>query len=155
MSAEEKEELRREDLRKRAKGLRLKITDAPENVADTLAAFPVGTESEREEILRFLWQIMIHEMPGDDAVFKYVSLLEALPHSKKTGSVLERMKTELRAAGHEDEEEKKRYLAREKKKLAAMGISGSAVVPKLPADMKSGAMFLGKLETLKKELLAG
>jgi hypothetical protein len=152
LSAEERANLHQEDLRKRARGLKLKLIREPERLEEIFAPFSGETGDDRRFPESFLWELMIEEMPADSTVFKFLDLMEKLPGAQSRSQVLQRLRGAFKEAAKNQVIDKKRTLNREKKKLAALGISGGAVIPKVPKEDFPSGEFLERIAALRREL---
>ncbi len=154
LSREEKESFHAEELRKRANGFRVRLLDDPSKAEEILSRLNNESENDRQLLHSLLWNAMVEALPADDAVLKYLHIMEMLPAGMAKNAILHELcssfKSWLRTRGTD----RQKTLAREKKKLAAFGISGSAVVPKIPkgSDVEHG--FEQELKKFKKELLS-
>jgi hypothetical protein len=154
LSQEEKEHLRTEELRKRANGFKIRLLDDPSRADEILAALDNEPERNRLVLHSFLWNTMLETLPADDEILKYLHLMEMLPAGKANIAKLRDLRASFKSWLKTRGADRKKVLAREKKKLAAAGISGSAVVPKIPKGSSEERGFEQELGKLKKELLA-
>jgi hypothetical protein len=154
LSQEEKESLHMEELRKRANGFKIRLLDDLSRADEILAAFDNEPESDRQVLHSFLWSTMLETLPADDEILKYLHLMEMLPAGKVKASKLHELRASFKSWLKTRGTDRKKVIAREKKKLAAAGISGSAVVPKIPKGSGVERGFEQELGKLKKELLA-
>jgi hypothetical protein len=152
LSAEERADLRQEDLRKRARGLKLKLRQDPNRAEEILSPLSEEPADDRRFLESCLWELMIEEMPTDAKTLKYLDLMEKLPGAQARTQALQRLRDAFREVTKSDVIDKKKILTREKKRLAALGISGSAVVPKIPKENVLGGEFLERIELLRREL---
>jgi hypothetical protein len=152
LSAEERADLRQEDLRKRARGLKLKLVQAPDRAEEILSPLSEESAEDRRFLESYLWELMIGEMPTDAKTLKYLDLMEKLPGAQARRQALQRLRDAFREVAKSDVIDKKKILTREKKRLAALGISGSAVLPKIPKENILGGEFLERIESLRREL---
>ena len=152
LSGEERETIRREDMRKRAKGLKLRLTADPERAEEILATLNSEPEEDRNLLESFLWELMVEEMPTDATIFKSLDLLEKLPEARTKTHALQTLRHLCKDMMKDQVLDKKKLLTREKKKLAAMGISGTAVIPKLPKENAISPEFLARMSELRKAL---
>ena len=79
--------------------------------------------------------------------------MEMLPAGKAKAPTLHELRTSFKSRLKARGEDRKKVLAREKKKLAAAGISGSAVVPKISKGLGAEQGFEEELGRFKRELL--
>jgi hypothetical protein len=152
LSEEERESIRREDLKKRAAGLRLKLTQEPQLADEILSSLAQESGADRRLLESYLWELMIDAIPKDGKVFKYLDLMEKLPGAEERLPALRRLREALKDLTKHQVVDKKKIVTREKKKLAALGISGSAVVPKIPKEGVASEDFLPIIEQFKREL---
>jgi hypothetical protein len=152
LSAEERANLHQEDQRKRVKGLKLKLVQEPERVEEILAPLSNETGDDRLLLESLLWELMIEEMPLDSRVFKYLDLMENLPGAQSRAQVLHRLRDTFKEVAKNQVIDKKKTLNREKKKLAALGISGGAVIPKVPKEDIPSGNFLERIAALSRDL---
>jgi len=152
LSEEEKESLRKEELGKRAKGFRIKLLDAASEADDILAPLGNEPEADRKLLFSYLWNEMADGIPADHHAQKHLDIMEKLPQATAKGELLNRFRELDKRFSKDQKKDKHKILAHEKKKLAALGISGTAVVPKMPLETEEDAEHLTQLEDLKKKL---
>lgn len=155
LSADEKESLRREEFSKRAKGLRLKLLDNPAGVDEILSALGAESEEDRTLLQTLLWEEMAQAVPADESALPQLQLLRKLPQGESKASILAQMRSFIKARLKDRSRDRRAILMREEKKLAAFGISGTAVVPKIPKQSLLGRDSLEVWERLKAELRDG
>ncbi|MFH1115309.1 MAG: hypothetical protein V1792_15470 [Pseudomonadota bacterium] len=153
LSKEEKEDLRKEDLRRKARGLRLRVMDDPSACDDILQALQRDAAEDRSLLESLLWEELVREMPLDARVFGHLDLLEKMPQAGKTGPLLREARESFKNASKDRTKDRKKILIREAKRLAGLGISGSAVVPKLPPDSDTGGELTRAIEKFRGQLL--
>jgi hypothetical protein len=153
LSDKEREDLHAEELLKKAKGLKLKIVDDPDSYSRVLDLTDFAEEKDRKAVESKLWELLIQDIPEDDSVYNYLRMLIKLPLAGSRAPVIDRMRHELRSVTKESAADKKKFLNRERKKLADIGISGSAVVPRLPKDFGLGAEFKEAIAKYRSELM--
>lgn len=154
LSDGERERLRREELAKRAKGLRLKLMRDPSRVDEIRASIEEQSASDREVLDSLFWAEMVENMPEDkELLLPYLELLERLPQARGKHAVFGKIRDTLKAHTKDKSADKKSQAARERKRLADAGISGSAVVPRLVADGTDGSRFVTAVNLLKKSLV--
>ncbi len=153
LSEDEKEDLRREDFRKKARGLRLRLMDNPSNSDDILSVLQQESEGDRQILEALLWEELVREMPANTHIFQHLDLLEKIPQAEKDKSILREARESFKEATKSRAKDKKKILLREKKKLASWGISGSSVVPKLPSDFDAGDDLARLVEQYKYRIL--
>jgi hypothetical protein len=153
LSSEEKEIYRKEELEKKAKGFRLKLLEDATRADQLLASIEAEPEENRNLLRSMIWKSMVEGLMDDENPIKYLDLLEKLPQAREKRSVLKEARAALNAAMKDKSKDRKKVLIREKKKLASFGISGSAVVPKMPKRTGSGSEFGETVERFRKKLL--
>ncbi len=154
LSREEKEDVRREEMSKRAKGLRLKLLEAPDDVQAALASMTDVPEEDRQLIMDLLWVQMVQAIPSDERALKHLSIMADLPQGPGKADVLNKVRSVLRSGIKHRHADRKKMLNTERKRLASFGISGTAVVPRLPKNAVLDAATMSELDHLKKDLLS-
>jgi hypothetical protein len=154
LSSEERESLRKEDLRKRARGFKIKLLESPSAVEEMSSALEDYPPEDRDLLQDLVWEEMVESLPVDREILHHIELMEKLRQGKSKGPTLREIRSRFKTLIKDQADERHKILARERKKLAALGISGSAVVPKIPAQTSLQADFSSDLESLKRELLA-
>ncbi len=155
MSPQEKEQLRQEELAKRARGLQVKLLDNPDNTKEILTPLESMGEEERAGLERLLWKGLVHDLPPDREALKYVAILRRLTPAQTKQRVLDKIESDLKSIAKAHGSDEKKALARERKRLASFGISGSAVIPKISGQSLAGPESQRLAEDLKKRLLDG
>ena len=153
LSSDEKERLHKEDLRKRAKGFKIKLLQTTSTTEDVLSPLDEYAPEDQKLLQDLIWREMVESLPFDREILQHIDLMEKLPQSKPKGPILREIRSRFKTLLKDQAEERQKILAREKKKLAAVGISGSAVAPKIPSQSGLHADFLSDLESLKRGLL--
>jgi hypothetical protein len=153
LSSEERHRLRREELRKMAKGFRLKLLGNPTDAEQILSALDSESPEEREVLEFLLWQEMVQDLPADKEILNHLDAMRHLPQAAKKSHLLAELRTEFKAGQKGAAEDRKKTVAREKKKLAALGISGSAVIPKISKESEAGSDAVSLVATYQKQLL--
>jgi hypothetical protein len=154
LSKQERDDLNREELRKRAKGLKLKLTEDSSRATEILSSLKDESSENQKILVSFLWEFMLDELAQNEEFSKYMDLLEKLPGAQDKIQILNRLRSAHKSQVKDQQENKKKIVAQEKKKLAAWGISGSAAIPKLPKTAAEDDSFHQLLDTCRKELLA-
>ena len=154
LSAEQRESLFREDLQKRAKGFRMKLLANPDSANEILSSLDRESPDERKSLEAFIWREFVDNLGVEKEFLKQIDLMQRLPHGEIKHHVLARLRSAFKAGIKTSAADRKKLIARQTKKLAAAGISGTAVVPKLPKEDTPDAEFLALLAECKKELLA-
>jgi len=153
LSPEEKEAFRREEMQKKAKGFKLRLLDDPA-WSDEIAAAVEGVPRENRDLLwSLLWETMVDGLIEGEQPFKYLDIMEKLPQAREKQSLLKTVREELQSALKDRGKDRKKALIREKKKLASLGISGSAVVPKIPAGSGGDTAVRAAAESFRERLL--
>ncbi len=153
LSQEEKEAFRREEMQKKAKGFKLRLLEDPA-WSDEIAAAVEGVPRESRDLLwSLIWETMVDGLIEDEQPFKYLDIMEKLPQAKEKHSLLKTVREELQAALKDRGKERKKVVSREKKKLSSFGISGSAVVPKIPASSGGDTAVRAAAESFRERLL--
>ncbi len=153
LSQREKESLHTEELRKRAGGFKIRLLDDPSRADEIRASLDNESESDRELLHSLLWRNMVEALPADEELLKYVPIMEKLPAGKANAATLHELRASFKSWLKARGEDRKKVIAREKKKLAVVGISGSAVVPKIPKGPGTEHGFELELDKLRKQLL--
>jgi hypothetical protein len=153
LSPEEKEQYRREDFRKKAKGSSVRLLENQTAADDVLTA--IGSEAPEDQRLLYslLWEEIVRAMPNDDTAVKNLDILDELPQARTGAELLKRVRDFLNDKVKNQSKDRKGILLREKKKLESFGISGSAVVPKIPTGLGGDSDVASAMDGFKKELL--
>lgn len=152
LSPEEKEKLRLEDLRKMAKGLTLKLLERPAEADEIIAGLSGQPEQDRALLESMIWEEMIDAIPTDQSALKHVELMQKLPKAETRAALLREVRSLLKSGLKDRTKDRKKILTREKKKLASLGISGTAVVPKIPDESVADSDLAAAVEQLKTDL---
>jgi len=155
LSEDEKGNLRREEFTRRARGLRLRLLDNPTGAEEILSALQSESEEDRALLQTLLWEEMVQAVPADESALPQLELLGKLPQAGSKASTLAQMRSFIKSRLKDRSRDRRTILAREQKKLAAFGISGTAVVPKIPKQSLLGEDSLRVWEKLKAELRDG
>lgn len=153
LSEDEKGNLRREEFTRRARGLRLKLLDNPTGAEEILSALQSESEQDRTLLQSLLWEEMVQAVPADESALPQLELLGKMPQAGSKTSTLAQMRSFIKSRLKDRSRDRRTTLAREQKKLAAFGIAGTAVVPKLPKQPLVGQDSLAVWERLKGQLL--
>ena len=153
LSAEEQENLRKERLGKMARGYRIKLLEVPEGAERILEAIKDEPPEDRELLRELIWIEMVENLPSDADILKYLELMDKLPQAESKHSVISELRGAFKAGLKQQVPDRKKIVLREKKKLAAAGISGSAVVPKIPKNPEPDREFISALQKCRRELL--
>ncbi len=152
LSAEEKRDLHREDLRKKARGFVMKLLDNPSVSDEILAPLQDEPAEDRDILPAFIWNTLVESLPADHDLPKYLDVMGKLRQAGTKEHLLKELRSAFHTALKHQTEDRKKTVNREKKKLAAFGISGSAVMPKLPRVLDFGEDFALTLQKFKNRL---
>ncbi len=144
LSDEEKNALKREELQKRAKGLYLKLTEAPALMDSLLEGLRDSSEPDNKTLHALLWNIFVENLPLGKDVDGYLDLMRKIPISPDRISALSDLQKELKTREKNWMKQRKAALEAERKRLAAAGISGTAVSPKLRSDNEGVVDLIAK-----------
>ncbi|MGD9817423.1 MAG: hypothetical protein AB7V04_01860 [Desulfomonilaceae bacterium] len=129
LSENEKEQIRKDALEKKARGYVLKIHDYPDSTQKIIDDLMSENSSDLEELKRLVWNGLVSKIQNDTNLMTFLERLEKLPLTPSKVSVLNRYKSLIKEALKDKSKDRKSLIDRERKKLADSGISGSAVVP--------------------------
>ncbi len=113
MSPEERESLHREEMLKKAKGYKLKLVDNPATAEDTLSSLNQEKPEDKLLIQRFLWTILVEELPTNEDILKYLDIMEAIEPDKS--SILKEVRSAFKS-GVKDRISDKKRSSRKKKR---------------------------------------
>lgn len=151
LSPEERESIRRQDMLKKARGFKLKLLEDPSTAEEALSSLGEESPEDRALVESSLWKLLVEELPSNDEILKYLDLMEKIaPNEAPT---LKEIRAAFKSGVKDRISEKKKVVHKEKKRLASLGISGTAVMPKIPQDVDAGDDFSVVLEKFKAELL--
>ncbi|MEI7449335.1 MAG: hypothetical protein WCJ75_06895 [Desulfomonile sp.] len=153
LSPEEKKRLHMEELRKKAKGFEIKILANPDSSDEIIASINNEPEDDAGILKSLVWNGLVQKMPKGEAVLKHLEILDKLPQAKAKGNILDDLRAILKTSLKNRNKDLKNILNSERKKLAAFGISGSAVVPKLVTDSWINQNTSSKIALNKANLL--
>ncbi|MGO9121508.1 MAG: hypothetical protein ACLQPD_28350 [Desulfomonilaceae bacterium] len=153
LSVEEQDRLKREKLGKQAKGYRMKLLEFPEGAEQILETIMEEPAEDRELLRHLIWIEMVENLPADGEILKYLELMERLPQAGSKRSIMDELRGAFKTGLKHQVPDRKKMVQREKKKLATLGISGSAVIPKIPQNPPPDLEFISILQRCKKELL--
>ena len=151
LSGEEKDALRNEKLQKRARGYRLKLVDDPSSVDDALSE--IELDPDRKLLESCLWKEMVEALPEDADILRHLSLMGRLPGAESKVEIIKELKDLVKSSSKGESSDRKKQLNRERKRLASAGITGTAVVPKLPKSRQLDDRLISKMSEFKKKLL--
>lgn len=152
LSDEEKKRLKREELEKKAKGYKLKALAAPEAAQMQLQGLEGETDEDRRDLEKLIWNLLVDELPADSTLKDYLRVLESLPRAQGHEHELSRLRDEIKSGAKSQKVDRKKIINRERKRLSALGISGSAVIPALPEDANESTNLARTIEELKTNL---
>lgn len=153
LSEEEKEDFRKEEFQKKARGLKLRLLDNPSTADEILAGLRQDSETDQRLLESLLWKELLGDLTADGPMVQRLDLLEKMPQAAGKEQILKALRDTFKASAKMRAKDRKKILARERKRLAAFGVSGSAVVPKLPADSDIDTGFATKVDEYKAQLL--
>ena len=153
LSPEEKKRLHMEELRKKAKGFEIKILANPDSSDEIIASINNEPEDDAGILKSLVWNSLVQNMPKGEGVLKHLEILDKLPQAKAKGKILDDLRAILKTSLKNRNKDLKNILNSERKKLAAFGISGSAVVPKLVTDSWINQNTSSKIALNKANLL--
>ncbi len=149
MSEAERNEVKHKELRQKAAGLRLRLLGDPTRIDETMQSLEQESADDRPFINQYLWEVIFSELPTDEKVFKHIDVMEKIAQTGTQTSLVSDLKKRLKELFKESVTDKKKILNRERKKLAAIGISGTAVMPKMPGKMDVENEIRGIVDNIK------
>jgi len=153
LSDQEKADLRMEELSRKARGFCLKLFDDPSRSDEILSTLDQEPAEERNLMLNLIWGHMVEDLPTSKEIFNHIDILERMPQARRLAKELKEFRAALNIALKDSNAARHKALARERKKLESAGISGSAVVPKLPGDTATVEDFPAIVTRFKGRLL--
>lgn len=154
LSEEEKKDIREERLQKRAKGFCMRLMESPDITGEILQSLDQEeTEEDRKDLEWMIWREMVESLSPGKELFGTITLLEKLPQARSKGPILRELRARFTEELKDKGKERKKILVREQKKLAAMGISGTAVVAKMPKEAETDDGPATVLDEFKNRLL--
>ncbi len=153
LSADERATLREEELGKRAKGFRLKLLEDPSRADEVLAALKDDSPEDKKLLETLIWKEIVENLPANLEILHHIDAMHALPQAQGKSRVLGELRSLFKGGMKSSAEDRKKIVAREKKKLAALGISGTAVIPKIPKETEASPELLSAINKFRKELL--
>lgn len=153
LSEDEKKGIREERISKRAKGFRMRLIESPDTVEEVLQSLGDETEEDRKDLQSLIWNGLVESLTPDKELFGTVTLLEKLPQAGVKGPVLRELRARFTDELKDKSKDRKKILVREQKKLASLGISGTAVVAKMPKESPTDGGLASVLERFKNRLL--
>ncbi len=153
LSEDEKKGIREESLRKRAKGFRMRLMESPDTVEEIFQSLGEETEEDRKDLESLIWRGLVESLTPDKEIFGALTLLEKLPQAGLKGPVLRELRARFTDELKDKSKDRKKILVKEQKKLATLGISGTAVVAKMPKESSTDGGPASLLEGFKNRLL--
>jgi hypothetical protein len=153
LSIEEQDRLKREKLGKQAKGYRMKLLEFPETADQILETIIEEPAEDRDLLRQLIWIEMVENLPSDGEILKYLDLMERLPQAEPKQLIMNELRGAFKTGLKHQVPDRKKMVQREKKKLAALGIAGNALIPKIPQNPPPDPEFISILQRCKKELL--
>jgi hypothetical protein len=154
LSSKEKEEYRQEEFRKRARGLKIRLLEDPSQVDVILSSLGSESDEDRGLLEQLLWEEFVDSISVDQSALKALDVMAELPAGQAHRDQLDSLRDQLKTVLKTRTKDRKTVLARERKKLASFGISGTAVIPKIPADPPANSELASKIEHIKSQLHA-
>ncbi len=148
LSEEEKKAFKREELQKKAKGLYLKLTQTPALMDSLLDGIRASDEPDDKMLRAMLWNIFVENLPSGKDMESYLELMRKIPASPDRVSLLSDLRKELKLHRQGRMKQRKVEMEAERKRLAAAGISGTAVSPKLRNDRGDNVDIIDKYKTM-------
>lgn len=152
LSPEEKKALHMQGLKKKAKGFFIKLVEYPDNHDEILNALDNETQDDSEILKSLIWNDMVENMPAGKVLLKHIDIMEKLPHTSVKNRLLDKLRAEFNSAMKSRSKDLKNIANTERKRLAALGISGSAVVPNVSSDALLEHNLSGIIESYKQKL---
>jgi len=153
LSEQEQRTLHREELQKRAKGFRMKLLADLANAEQILSALNDEPLEDRTLLEVLIWEELVRGLPVDKEILHHLDAMAFLPQAAKQGQPLADLRAAFKTGLKDAAEDRKKIVAREKKKLAAFGISGSAVIPRIPKESEAAADAQQLVEKYRGRLL--
>ena len=152
LSEAEKEQISRDALEKKARGYALKIHDYKDSTDKIVESLMGEPPDQLEELKKLVWNNLVSKIQNNDNLQSFMNVLENLDFVPGRKPVFQKYRSLLKDAQKDKSKDKKLIIDREKRKLADAGISGTAVVPKIPRDSEEQGINR-LLENLKSELI--
>lgn len=153
LSEDEKKGIREERLSKRAKGFHIRLMESPDTVEEVLQSLGEEPEEDRKDLESRIWRGLVESLTPDKELFGTVTVMERLPQAKVKGPILRELRARFTDELKDKSKDRKKILVREQKKLASHGISGTAVVAKMPKESPTDGGLASVLEEFKNRLL--
>jgi len=154
LSERDKADLREQEFSRKARGFCIKLLDDPSRSHEILSALDQEPVEDRHQLLTLIWRHLVEDLPTDKQVFNHIDILEKLPQSTNLARDLKELRASLNAALKAGSAARHKALVRERKKLESLGISGTAVLPKLSSDAAADADFPAIVARFKGRLVA-
>ncbi len=152
LSEAEKEKISKDSLVKKAKGYALKIHDYSDSTDKIVENLMGESPDELDELKKLVWNDLVSKIRNDQKLQSFLDVLEKLGFAPGRKPVFEKYRPLLKNAQKDKSKDRKLLIEMEKRKLADSGISGTAVVPKIPRNSEEQGV-IKLLEDLKAELL--
>lgn len=154
LSSQERHDLEQEELRKRVRGLLLRLKDNPDSPDEVLNSLNDEPPDKKTLLLSLLWKEIIEELPSDKGLPADLDLLARLPQGPAKEAVIQELRAAYKSGIKSSAEDKKKLAAEARKKLQAAGISGSAVIPILRGSADESADVRQLMDRFRPRLLA-
>jgi hypothetical protein len=154
LSEKEKEEFHKEELHKKAKGLRVRLTEHRSEVPEVLTEIEAEPEPDRDALRSLLWRELVEGLPGNKSAAEHIEILEQFPQATAHAGLFAKIRSFVKTGAKTLAADRKKALVHERKRLETMGIAGTAVVPRLPESADLEAEFNAAIARFKRELLA-
>jgi hypothetical protein len=153
LSADERASLREEELGKRAKGFRLKLLEDTSRADEVLAVLKDDPPEDKKRLETLIWKEMAENLPANQDLLHHIDVMHHLPQAQDKSRALGELRSLFKGGMKSSAEDRKKIVAREKKKLAALGISGTAVIPKIPKETEPAPEVISAIDKCRRELL--
>lgn len=153
LTAEEKRGIRLKDLEKKSKGIILRLLEDPENCDAIIASINDEPEKDGATLRTMVWNGLVESLPAGKDLPQHLDILEKFPQAQSKSPILGQLRDLWNTAQKNRTKDTKALLNAERKKLAAFGISGSAVIPKIDKDAAIQEIISSKLNVIKTNLL--
>ena len=102
---------------------------------------------------KLIWKEMVDNLPTNQEILSHLDVMQNLPQAQAKGQAVAELRSLFKGGMKSSAEDRKKIVAREKKRLATVGISGTAVMPKIPKETEPPAELLSTVAKCKDELL--
>lgn len=151
LSDDEKEQIRKESLEKKAKGYALKIHDYPDSTNKIIDDLMTGAPQDVDELKKLVWNSLVEKIENSQNLTTFLERLQKIPFAPSKQSVFDKFRSQLKEGQKEKSKDRKSLIEREKKKLADSGISGTSIVPIISKESENRGMN-ELIDNLKTEL---